>query len=509
MKEIKLKDRLHEVVFGMIFSIVIYSTFMTQQLTNTYDGLWRQSYSRAGDWEISLGRWLLYEVDLIHKGLHLDPMTSIMTLAAYVLGFVLILDLFNVKSKVISYISMALFLSSTLVSIVLSYRMTSFAYGLSFLVSATAIYLLNKIKSANISIVAAAVCICGSMSLYQAYFEVFCLVALFYLIYQIMISKINMKQFTSYLIDLAESTVIGIILYAFTMSVSLKRKHITLSSYHGASSAGSTDTLKSIPVSVIKAYKEFFGYYFDPKGRGFYINAFQDLKLLWFAFAIALTVIIFAGVKIFKECEKVQFILYSVTIILMPLASNVVLIMAPQADFSLQITVGLAIFLPMVVMLMDNLQNINKYVTGVALAILMLIVGGNTLQVQLDQNAMLEGRNACTTMAYQIIDDLKDQNMLDSELFFVGSMADNPKFFKSELFDKANNYARVGCFALNGNCMRQSYYGLFDRLLGAELRFKHVDYEELAYAEDIAAMPSYPYDGYIKNRDGVVIVKIN
>lgn len=57
--------------------------------------------------------------------------------------------------------------------------------------------------------------------------------------------------------------------------------------------------------------------------------------------------------------------------------------------------------------------------------------------------------------------------------------------------------------------MRQSYYGLFDRLLGAELRFKHVDYEELAYAEDIAAMPSYPYDGYIKNRDGVVIVKIN
>lgn len=509
MKEVRLKDRWHEVVFGMIFSIVIYSTFMTQQLTNTYDGLWRQSYSEAGDWERSLGRWLLHEVDIIHKGLHLDPMTSIMTLAAYVLGFVLILDLLNVRNKVISCVSMALFLSSTLVSIVLSYRMTSFAYGLSFFASIAAIYLLNKIKGANMRVAAAAICICASMSLYQAYFDAFCLVALFYLIYQIMILKINIKQFISYLINLVESVIIGIILYVFTMSVSLRRRNITLSDYHGANSSGSADTIKSIPNSIIRAYKEFFGYYFNPQSKGFFINAFQNFNLLWFAFVIAFILVVFAGIKIHKECEKPLFILYCVTVLLMPLASNFVLIMAPMADFSLQITVGLAIFLPMAVVLMDSLTDINKYVTGVIIALLLIISGGNVLQVQLDQNAMLDGKNACTTMAYQIIDDLKDQNLLDSELFFVGTMADNPKFFKSELFNKANRYAQVGHFALGGNCMRQSYYGLFDRLLGVDLHFSDVDYEQLAYEEDIAAMPSYPYDGYIKTRDDKVIVKIN
>ncbi len=107
--EKKQKLFITEFVFGILFSAVIYSTFMTQQLTNTYDGMWHQTYFISGNWEASLGRWLLPVIDILHLGLHLDPMTSLLTLSTFVIGFILILDLFEVKNLFIALVSMSVF----------------------------------------------------------------------------------------------------------------------------------------------------------------------------------------------------------------------------------------------------------------------------------------------------------------------------------------------------------------------------------------------------------------
>ena len=517
--EHRRKSGINNLIFGIIISIMVYATFMTQQLTNTYDGLWRQSYSIAGRWEVSLGRWMLPVIDGIHSGLHLDPLTSIMTIIMFVCGFVLIIDLFDVKSKVISFLSMSLFLASTLVSIVLSYRFTSFAYGLSFLVSVLAVYVGIKARNWYVRLFLCPILICVFFSLYQAFLAVYGLVALFFLLYMIIKEKQDFKKVMGYLFTISRSVVIGIILYAFNMSLALNRYHTSLSSYHGADSSGSVGTLTNIPKSIIRAYTLFFEYYFSPEKHGFRLNFLQEKKIMWLAFALNLVIMLIVGLNFWKEIKKgkkkgvLDVRLLSViiiTVLLLPVACNAVFVIAPSADFSLQTTAGMAIFLPLVVLFMDGEEfGIKK---GVFVAVMVsgfLILYGNIVQIQLDQDAMLNGRTATTTMAYQIIDDLKERGLLDSQLFFEGCPADNAYFAVNDNYYKANPYAKYGTFALGGDTMKLSYKGLFLKYLQIKLNIANMNYEDLSENEEVKNMPSYPNEGYIKQVGDVVVVRLN
>ena len=97
-------------IFGLLFGAVLYSLLMTHGLTNTFDGLWHQNYHRAGSGELSSGRWLLVYLDKLVMGNHADPMISLLTLGLYVIGFILVADLFRLKHRVGQYLCMALFL---------------------------------------------------------------------------------------------------------------------------------------------------------------------------------------------------------------------------------------------------------------------------------------------------------------------------------------------------------------------------------------------------------------
>ena len=111
-------------VFGLLYGAVLYALMMSQQLTNTFDGLWHQNYHRAGAAELSSGRWVLAGIDRLLMGMHAEPIASIAALVLFIAGFLLVLDLFRLKRKPVCCLCLALFLSSTLISNTLSYRFT-------------------------------------------------------------------------------------------------------------------------------------------------------------------------------------------------------------------------------------------------------------------------------------------------------------------------------------------------------------------------------------------------
>ena len=170
-------------IFGILFGVILYSLMMTQQLTNTFDGLWHQNYHHAGVGELSSGRWLLVLVDKLVMGTHADPVISIVALALYVIGFLFVLDLFNPTRKSVQCLCMALFISSTLISTTLSYRYTSLGYGLSFLLAVLSIYAIIKIRNHYFGICISGILLGLSMACYQAYLATFCIIAVFYAIY--------------------------------------------------------------------------------------------------------------------------------------------------------------------------------------------------------------------------------------------------------------------------------------------------------------------------------------
>lgn len=53
--------------------MVLYGLMMAQQLTNTFDGLWNQTYYHAGLPELTSGRWLLHYIDKLTLGCTQTP----------------------------------------------------------------------------------------------------------------------------------------------------------------------------------------------------------------------------------------------------------------------------------------------------------------------------------------------------------------------------------------------------------------------------------------------------
>ncbi len=263
---------------------------------------------------------------------------------------------------------------------------------------------------------------------------------------------------------------------------------------------------------MLNAYSLFFNYYFNPDKFNFRLNSLQDFKILWLGFVIILFVLIITGIHIFKENKKDlrMFILYCIIVLLIPIACNAALVIAPNADFSLQTTAGPAIFFSVSILLLDNEHlKINKIISVVIGIVSFILLYGGILQIQIDQNAMLEGRKATEVMALEVLDDLKDQGFYGSTLFFVGKPSDNSSFLVNPDYYRANPYAKIGAFSLGRDCMKLSFYSFYNVYLHVPINVSDKMYEDLASSDTVKAMPSYPNDGYIMPVDDVVVVKLN
>lgn len=498
-----------ELIFGFVFSVIVYSTFMTQQLTNTYDSLWRQNYDIKGNWELSLGRWMQPYVDIIHLGMHTDPMASIVAISFFVFGLIVILDMFEVNSRAIAYIAMALFLSSTLVSITLSYKQFSIMYGLSFMFSSISAHIIFGSFNRKISIPASASLLCMTMAIYQPYIAVFFLLVVFKIIVLIIASE-PMKKVWTIALNALLSCMAGAVFYLAGLFIRLNMQYVELNSYHSANRSLSVYTVIKLPQSILRLYRLFIGYFWDSKDNyGYFINVFQSCCILRLFLILSFFIFILIGIRLWKNDSKMLAV-YTIAVLFIPIACNVELLMAADEDLTLQMTTALALYVSLILILIYKIFS-NKFFIRVSLLLFGFIVFGNILQVQIDQNAMYEGQNATNTMIYDILHDLNDEDLISKEYeyFFVGQPGNNEFFYTTPLFDKANDYGRVGFFWLGGKCMMLTYEGIINKRLGYYIRITQKEYEEYAYDNDVMQMPVYPEKGYIMIKDKDIIVKIS
>lgn len=490
---------------GFLFSLLLYAPLYTQQLTNTYDGFWKQNYCLSGSWEVSLGRWGLVYADALTRGAHIDPVTTLLTLGAYVLGFTLILALLEAKGRLFPFLALALFLSSTAVSVTLSYRMTSLAYGLAFLFSVCSAACLARLPKTAAALGGGAVFLCLFMALYQAYLATFALTALFCLLR--LCRDRTPKELGRYVGRVAAGAGLGMALYYALVLLHLRLYGTSLNGYHGAGSAGPLNTLLHLPQRLDVTYRSFWGYFVGPAFR---LNTLQELGLLRLLLAAAGLALLLLGLQVFRQNRR-ALPFFALGCLLLPPACNAALLLATEAEVQLQMTAAPALFAPLVLVLAAPALSRRRALAAAGAALGLLILYGSSLQVLLDQNAMEEGRRGVETMGLAVLQDLREQNLLtpEQDLVFIGRPADNAAFYGSELYAQANSYAQVGAFWLDGNSMFQSYRALFERILGARMRISAPAYDALVYTEAVAAMPAFPEEGYIQRQGEVVVVKIS
>ena len=499
-------------IFGILFGVILYSLMMTQQLTNTFDGLWHQNYHHAGVGELSSGRWLLVLVDKLVMGTHADPVISIVALALYVIGFLFVLDLFNPTRKSVQCLCMALFISSTLISTTLSYRYTSLGYGLSFLLAVLSIYAIIKIRNHYFGICISGILLGLSMACYQAYLATFCIIAVFYAIYcckerKMISSETSSLSSVSYLVRIILTVCIGMLFYYVSLTIFLKLYDVSLSNYNGAGQVSLGEAFSNLPQNILKTYQFFYAYFFMD---GLTINRLQPFGIFYILMAFLIGEIIFIAIKTLKIGKK-WILLLIPAVIAIPIASNAYMLLAGD-KLELQMTTGLAIFAPLTMLILFSSLEQKRIVQIICTCLCIALIYGNSIQVWIDQEAMYEGQNACDTMITQVIDDLSENNLLsaDYEYFFIGVPEGNPLFSVSNTYYSANAYAQMGRFWVSGNCCQSSYRGLISRRMGLDLLVSTLSYDDISGKTDTLKMPVFPIDGYIMLLDGnTVVVKIS
>ncbi len=503
------KEHFRLFIVGLIFACVVYYLLISNSLVNSNDGLWEYNYYKAGSWSLSIGRWFWLYLDRLRFGISTEPITSIIALSCFSAGFVYVADLFEMGKSKVAYLASMLYLSSTVICISLSYRFMSPTFGLAFLLSVLAVWILIKWNSKVLSTMISGGLIALSMGLYQAYIGCTCILLVGYFLFILQKEEYKWIEIVKSIGKAFLMAAVGGILYIVVLNLHLKVFHVTMSSYNGASSYSIGNMFSNLAWSFRNTYQVFSRYFFE---KYFKTNIFQDMYLYYIAFAVVLIVLIIGFVKIFMHSKR-KAVLYLCFIVLIPVASNAVLLVATQAWTALLMTAPMALCFPIFLFLTQKTDvSKKKIILKINVAIMLIMLYGNIYQVQIDQQAMLEGKIATTTMANDIIHDLNDEGYLGSDLqyCFLGVPAGNELFATSIIYEKANSDALFGAWYRDTSCNRRSWQGVFTYLCGTNLQICDADgYQIVISDERTAEMPTYPEDGYIQQVGNIVVVKVS
>lgn len=519
-----LKKYAKSLFFKMLFVCVIYGIMINEFLYNRADGIWSGTYHLAGDWALSLGRWAIRYIDLAHFGISVYPLSAIITLLLFVLGTCFLVDLFNIEiSSIWDYLISGLFLANMIICISISYLYTSSIFGLSFATSSLCMWFVSKgvkgiadfrsLRKVNVfaSLLGASVCVVIVLGAYQAYLGCLALMALLYLVYLVN-HGFSFAYIRNYFLGGAVSGIIGFAIYEMILKIELSRYGVEMSSYNGANSLSVRNIVSHLPSSMKRAYEIFLNYLVG-KGSRWNLFAGNHMLIVFLAMCLVYVVLVF---MIRKKILRTVICLFSM--ILIPVAANIVVILIPDSQYLGQQTAPCALGFPIIICILArqlselHLIQIKKVCKMVVVAISVIIMWGSIYQVQIDQEAMRQGVNTARTISSSILVKLYDEDLYSTERRYaiIGSPCNNPMVCLNEIYFKSNPYARVSGAYWGTSLDSRTWGGIFKNLLGINLpRCSDAEYERLLTNQRVTDMPLFPAKESIQEIDGVVVIRVS
>lgn len=498
------------IAINMLIGILIYLTMISQHLTNHYEGLWTDPYFNAGIREVYFGQWFCPFIDRLRMGYGGDPFNSYLSLLYFVLGNLFLLDTFAFIGKKKAYLFSAMILASTTISACLSYRYMSPTFGLSYFFSIVAVWILYKVEKTLKSIFFSGTLLCLSLGLYQANLGCSCLLIIGVMF--VLCFETDTNKWLRFLIKSILSILFACILYRIIWDLELKFFHITVNPYSDADRMSVSLIIQKFPDRFAKSYSEFYKYFFTNSIKH---SIFQHPIFYGSVFFLILLLLLQKVCELFKKAYYWQLILECLGIILIPPACNISVILVTESDFLIQQTAAMAILLPVLLCMLCKLwecfpKNCSM-LEHLAIGMAALLLYGNVYMTAIDLEVMHEGRTSSEALMHHIVDTIIDNKLYGENrvYLFLGRPSDNPLFVKTQLWDKANNYARYGEIWVGSDLSRKAYDGLL-RNIGVDLLIgPDIVYDVYTVLDEIKNMPLYPSHGSILEIDDYVFIKIS
>lgn len=495
----------------LLISVLTYAMMMVNSVTGSCDAIWHGVLANSGEWEIETGRWFWLISDRLQFIICSDPVTTIFALSKYVISIILVIDIFNEDRKIdfLTVIVGSISIVSVSVCSQLGFRFQSNAFGFALLFMTAAFWISAKYSNiwSNVSIIAL---IASSLGCYQNHIGIICLLVCLYTIHLIIKNEDTLK-IIKYIGRMLIDGILGCIVYfgvlhLFLLSFSHRLGYYKLD-YRGQANFDIFECLSLLPERLNKIYSVLWNYfnermidnvvlYLTPLG------VFGKIlyAITWIVIGIFL---VYNLIKVIKTHNYINIILYVSIIILLPIATNVILLVA-DTHVSPHMTQNI-LWLYVVLLLMSVSLLKRKSYKIIFGFVLGIICYSQFYMVQYDQTAMVEGTEFTVNLVNQISNKLYDIDDIESkQIVLIGSPAGSPLFSK-QIFDKANVYAQYGFFY-----MQECWNGWFKYL--CHLNINIADKDTWYDIKDTMIDKDYrvfPHKDSIEIRDDIVIVYIS
>ena len=500
-------------LMALIFGVITHITMITETVMSQ-DGIWNSmQYSRAGDWELSLGRWGIEFAQRLNNFIAVPSITTIMCIFFMAIAAVFLVDIFGFKSKYSAAFTGIILVVSPCLTATMLYVYTTVAYCLDMLLTIMAIWFIYKFKYKKIGMLLATVCFAFALSIYQSYMGVTIGLCIMLSIIELLKDDSKIKDAFINIGKTVGVVLVGGILYYVLTMILQKVSGIDMASYLGANELSIAAILSSFGTGFISTYKNFLQFFFTDK---IVLNSNYS-RQLWYAmfymgFALAYIIRVIK-LKCDTKKEKILKIILSTGMLFaLPFGLNIINIIAIGVEIYPLTGAQLVLMIPFAFAIFElkDVLNISKWMMILGAV---CITGTYYLASNTSYSALKLTYNQAYSSTMRVLDRIENTEGYEKNmpLCLAGIIGNNnyPRtmnLYGYTIGELANNTVFHGTYGGQigtwHNYMRV-FYGLDINLCD------HDTYYKLVTSDEYKEMEMFPSKNSIKIINGVVVVKLS
>ncbi|RRC93651.1 hypothetical protein EII25_01740 [Erysipelotrichaceae bacterium OH741_COT-311] len=394
-------------VHGMVF----YNKFATDDsMYSFYDSLNT----------VSLGRFFSVVTGFFSSFYDLPVVNGFLTLLYGGISVVLLCKIFKVEDFIVKVLIGAVFISFPVVTANFGYMHLADAYMLGVLLSIASFYVFYCLEG---NILIASLLLALSIGVYQIYLVFGILLCLLTLIKEI----INGKDVRFLILKMLAYGVISLVMYMILMKLSLYIYNIELKTYQGVNELF-TVSFYDLLSNLFHGYKVFFYYFIKVKPYNFSLFSFIGYLIL----ATVGMKEVYNYVVCFKN-HKYNSILLLVLLLLIPFASNVILIFSDIKTLFYHILMThhyvLIVIFPLTFIKIKNIKLNNLVMLSTVLIVFNYFIVANVAYFNMQQKY-----EKSYALALRVIDRMEQTgcSLSESKVLFTTKLFGNPNTYFSQ-----------------------------------------------------------------------------
>lgn len=489
--------------------LIAYLYFMANNLDN-YDNVANKPFGFGVG--LPLGRWFLSVIgNIVEKIWFFNSSYFNCILAVIILSFsnVLLVYILEIKNKLTCILICAVTMVFPSIAATMLFSFTVQYYMFAVLLGMAGIYFIKKISiTKHISVKILLFMLSGcfyacSLGIYQAYYPLLAAVLILCLVNDCLNVNINWKDILKKAFYYLASLVAGYIIYNFILKICLIVFNRELSDYRGVSEMGVINPFQ-LPGLLYKTYSSYIMLFKDD-----FISINPNLLVKIVIFLIYVYILI-TLLFLCKKCNILKFIELCVFILLLPLASNAIIIMVPNAGIGTMMSMGTisVFYLPLIFFdkTDKNKDSKLKYRCRQVFSIFMSLVVLNYIWVSnINYNALYYANKKVENYferLYCRIESIENYNE-NMPVIFIGDNITDAAFLE--------NWSGIGYYSENvlayGQLNEYSRDHFILNYLGRA--YSEITEEQYSkYKNEIEQMAKYPNDNSIRITDGNILVKL-